>query len=82
MLEKKYYICEINNSKDMKVKVNRRTLELFEGADVRAALLRYFSLRKLDLKLVDKVAVTDALGHSIGLDAPLKDGQTIKYKAI
>ena len=66
----------------MKVKVNRRTIELFEGARVRDALLRYFALRKMDLKLVDTVKVTDALGHQTGLDAPLKDGQVIKYKAL
>ena len=64
----------------MKVKVNRRTLEIFEGAKVRNALLRYFKLRKFDLSLVEKVDVFDVYGHPIDLDAPLSEGQTIKYK--
>ena len=64
----------------MKVKVNRRTLELFQGATVRHALLRYFSVRKMDLSLVEKVQVTDASGHRTDLDAPLREGQTVKFK--
>ena len=64
----------------MKVKVNRRTLELFEGATVRHALLKYFSIRKMDLSLVDEVTVFDAYGHLTDLDAPLREGQTVKYK--
>jgi hypothetical protein len=64
----------------MKVKVNRRTLDIFEGATARNALLRYFKLRKFDLSLVEKVDVFDVWGHPIDLDAPLSEGQTVKYK--
>lgn len=64
----------------MKIKVNRRTLELFEGATVRHALLKYFSIRKMDLSLVEEVQVFDGYGHRTDLDAPLKDGQTVRYK--
>lgn len=66
----------------MKVKVNRRTLEIFEGATARHALLKYFRIRKFDLSLVGKVDVFDVWGHPIDLDAPLTEGQTIKYKAL
>ena len=64
----------------MKVKVNRRTLELFEGARVENALLRYFTVKKLDKKLIDQVEVHDAYGHVIGHDAPLSDGQKITFE--
>lgn len=64
----------------MKVKVNRRTLELFEGASIRHALLKYFSLRKMDLSLVEEVEVYDAYGHLTDLDAPLREGQIVKFK--
>ena len=64
----------------MKVKVNRRHLDIFEGAQARHALLKYFRIRKFDLSLVEQVDVFDAWDHPIGLDAPLSEGQTIKYK--
>lgn len=64
----------------MKVKVNRRTLELFQGATVRHALLKYFSVRKMDLSLVEQAEVFDGYGHRTDLDAPLKEGQTVKIK--
>lgn len=64
----------------MKVKVNRRTLDIFEGAKARNALLRYFRIRKFDLSLVEEVDVFDVYGHPIDLDAPLSEGQIIKYK--
>ena len=63
----------------MKVKVNRRTLELFEGALVKNALLRYFTVRKLDRKFIDSVEVKDDYGHEIDHDAPLSDGKKIVF---
>ena len=63
----------------MKVKVNRRTLELFEGARVKNALLRYFTVKKLDRQLIDSVEVKDAYGHEVDHDAPLTDGQKITF---
>ncbi|MBO4476599.1 MAG: hypothetical protein J5737_07765 [Bacteroidales bacterium] len=66
----------------MKVKVNRRTVDIFDGARVRDAVLRYLVLRKMDVKLIETAECQDAAGHSIGSDAPLKDGQTIKVKNI
>lgn len=64
----------------MKVKVNRTTVELFEGAQVRQALLRYCVQRKYKLSLVEQAEPYDAWGHRIGLDSPLREGQIIKCK--
>ena len=64
----------------MNVKVNRKTVSVFEGAKARHALLRYFAVKKLPLSLVDEVSVFDSYGHETDLDAPLREGQTIKFK--
>ncbi|MBO4660174.1 MAG: hypothetical protein J5610_01780 [Prevotella sp.] len=64
----------------MRVKVNRRTIEIFEGAIVKNALWRYFVVKKLPLAQIDVLAVYDADGHEIDLDAPLHDGQHIIFK--
>lgn len=64
----------------MKVKVNRKTIDIFQGARIRQALLRYFTIRKMDLRLVEKVQVYDSYGHLTDLDAPLSEGQAIKFK--
>lgn len=64
----------------MKIKVNRKTISIFEGARVRQALLRYFTIKKMDLSLVEKAQVFDAYDHPTDLDAPLSEGQTIKFK--
>ena len=66
----------------MKIKVNRRIVELFEGARTRDAVLRYLVLRKMDVKLLEQAVVEDAYGHLVGKDAPLSDGQTLKVKGI
>ena len=64
----------------MKVKVNRTEIDIFEGARSRDALLRYLVRRRLSKSLIDRGPVQDAWGHEIGLDAPLHEGQTIKFK--
>lgn len=64
----------------MRIKVNTRTLQIIEGACVKNALLRYFSVKKLDKKLIDGLEVYDAYGHVIDHDAPLHDGQQITFK--
>jgi len=64
----------------MKVRVNRRTLSVFEGAKVRNVLLRYFTVKKLNKQLVDEVEVYDAFGHELDLDAPLSEGQKIIFE--
>lgn len=64
----------------MRVKVNRRYVEVFEGAKVKHALLRYFVVKELDRKKIETVEVFDAWGHLIDHDAPLKENQKIKFK--
>ena len=51
----------------MKLKVNRKTIEIFEGAQVRHALLRYFAIKGLDVRLVEGLKVTDRMGHVCSL---------------
>ncbi len=64
----------------MKLKVNRKTIEVFEGAQVRHALLRYFAVKGLDVSLVKTLTVTDRWGHEIDLDAPASQHDVVKFK--
>ena len=64
----------------MKLKVNRKTIEIFEGALVRHALLRYFAVKGLDVRQVEDLKVTDRLGHEIDLDAPASQHSAIRFK--
>ena len=64
----------------MRVKINRTVVEVFEGAEVRHALLTYLARRRLSVKLVDKMTVYDAWGHEIDQDAPVSEHQAIKAK--
>ncbi len=66
----------------MKVKVNRRSVDIFDGAKARDAVLRYLVLRKMDVSLIRQAEFYDALGHPIGADSPLAEGQVIKVKNI
>lgn len=66
----------------MKVRVNRRNVEIFDGARVRDAVLRYLVLRKMDVSLIKQAELYDAYGHTIGADAPLAEGKVIKVKNI
>ena len=64
----------------MKIKVNRKNIEIFEGSQVRHALLRYFAIKGLDVRLVDGLKVTDRWGHEIDLDAPASQHSAVKFK--
>ena len=64
----------------MKVTVNRTTVDIFEGAKSQHAVLRYLAHRRLAKSLLTDGRVYDSYGHEIGLDAPLREGQTIKFK--
>lgn len=64
----------------MKLKVNRKTIEIFEGAEVRHALLFYLAQKKLDVSLVDVLTVYDRWGHEIDLSAPASLYDAIKFK--
>ncbi len=64
----------------MKLKVNRKIIDVFEGAEVRHALLSYFALKGLDVRLVDTLKVYDRLGHEIDLNAPASQHEAVKFK--
>ena len=64
----------------MRLKVNRKFVEVFEGAQVRHALLSYFAWKGLDVSMVERLKVTDRWGHEIDLDAPASQHEQIKFK--
>ena len=64
----------------MKVQVNRTVVEIFDGAKSQHAVLRYLTQRRLAKSLLTRGHIQDAWGHDIGLDAPLHEGQIIKFK--
>lgn len=64
----------------MKLKVNRKTIVIFEGATVRHALLSYFALKGMDVDQVDRLAVYDRWGHEIDLGAPASQFDVVKFK--
>jgi hypothetical protein len=64
----------------MKLKVNRKNIEVFEGAQVRHALLSYFAWKGLDVRLLEQLTVLDRWGHEIDLDAPASQHEMIKFK--
>lgn len=64
----------------MRLKVNRKYIDVFEGAEVRHALLSYFAWKGLNVKLVDSLTVYDHSGHEIDLKAPASQHEAIKFK--
>lgn len=64
----------------MEIRVNRRRILLFEGAQVKHAVLKYFKARKLDESEMENVEVHDVYGHVIDHDAPLQDHDKISFK--
>lgn len=64
----------------MRLKVNREYIDVFEGAEVRHALLSYFAWKGLDTQLVNTLTVYDRTGHEIDLDAPASQHEVIKFK--
>ncbi len=76
-----YYKPEQKNTREkMKVKVNGKELEVFDGAKVRHAVLRYVANEGADLSELKNVVVMDAFGHEIDLDAPLSQNGEIEFK--
>ena len=64
----------------MKLKVNRKTVTVFEGAEVRHAVLTYLALKAMDVRLADSMTVYDRWGHEIDLGAPVSQYEVIKFK--
>jgi hypothetical protein len=63
----------------MKLKVNRKNVTVFEGAEVRHAVLSYLALKGVDVSLVDSMTVYDRWGHEIDLGAPASQFDMIKF---
>lgn len=64
----------------MRLKVNRKIIDVFEGAEVRHALLSYFAWKGLDVRLVNSLLVYDRWGHEIDLNAPASQYEVVKFK--
>ena len=62
----------------MRLKVNRKNIDVFEGAEVRHAILSYFALKGMDVSQVDSLTVYDRWGHEIDLGAPASQYNPIK----
>lgn len=66
----------------MKLKVNRKNIEMFEGAQVRHAILSYFALKGMDVSQVEHLTVYDRWGHEIDLGAPASQFDVVKFKSL
>lgn len=64
----------------MRIKINRCIIDVFEGAEVKHALLSYLARRRMSVKLVDKLVVTDIWGHEIDQGAPVSQHKEIRVK--
>ena len=64
----------------MKLKVNRKNIDVFEGAEVRHAILSYFALKGMDVNLVKNLIVYDRWGHEIDLGAPASQFDAVTFK--
>jgi len=64
----------------MKLKVNRTTIEVFEGAEIRHALLSYLARRRMSLKFVEQLEVFDEWGHEVDQGAPVSQYTQIRLK--
>lgn len=63
----------------MTININQQSIELFEGAQVRHALLRYFVQNNLDKSEINHVEILDNYGHVLDLDAPLSNMQCLSF---
>ena len=63
----------------MKLKVNRKNVTVFEGAEVRHAVLSDLALKGMDVSLADSMTVYDRWGHEIDLGAPASQFDMIKF---
>ncbi|MBE6270269.1 MAG: hypothetical protein E7101_04890 [Prevotella ruminicola] len=62
----------------MELKVNRTNIEVFEGAEIRHALLTYLTRRRMSLKFLEQFDIRDEWGHEVSLDAPASAFTQIK----
>lgn len=64
----------------MRLKVNRKNIDVFEGAQVRHAILSYFALKGMDVDQVESLTVYDRWGHEIDLGAPASQFDVVRFK--
>lgn len=64
----------------MRIKVNRKQIEVFDGATVRHAIIGYLIWKKLDVSIANSLTVTDSQGHLLDIDAPASQHAAIKVK--
>ena len=64
----------------MRLKVNRKYIDVFEGAQVHHAILSYFALKGMDVNLVKNLTVYDRWGHEIDLGAPASQFDVVKFR--
>ena len=64
----------------MTVIINQQEVEIFEGALVKHALLRYFVQNKLDKSNINEVEIFDKYGHVIDHDAPISENQQLSFE--
>ena len=63
----------------MTLRVNRKNVTVFEGAEVRHAVLSYLAMKGMDVRLADSITVYDSWGHEIDLGAPASQFDVIKF---
>ena len=69
------------DQREMRLKVNRKTIDVFEGAQVRHAILSYFALKGMDVSQVESLIVYDRWGHEIDLGAPASQYDAVRFKS-
>ena len=55
-------------------------IEVFEGAEIRQALLSYLVRRKISVKFIDQLVVYDIWGHEIDHGAPAREFKELKIR--
>jgi len=66
----------------MKVKVNDKEISIFGGAMAVDAIRKYIVTEDMDLDIVERLNVYDKYGHEIDMEAPLKEGDSIKIEEV
>ena len=61
----------------MTITINQQEIQMFEGALVKHALLRYFVQNNLDKSNINEVEILDKYGHVIDHNAPLSENQQL-----
>lgn len=63
----------------MKIRINRREIEIFAGATLADAVLKY-SARSYRRLLAGKITLMDRYGNITEPDGPVHDGQVVRLQ--